>query len=274
MDLSSAKLSSTFPSSCREKQVRWHVSSRSINTWWISWTISWGDTWCRRRGREVKLTTAVNISRDDRLENGSNIQLSCFTHVLSPVSTPVLMNCCLWRSNPYLQVKWLRSRCLDLHSEARVLDHYHFLFVGLLSSVCLAVPILLWFGLLRVAVSAITIHHGCICTVSCNGRDKEVISELLHFVMENLIQRSRELRHKIFNNYQMCCGHHSLQLCSFHLSITWSGGNTTFRVRHADKSKSVWQQDTRLTIRKTQSCCHAARSQTKRTDPEAGWPYQ
>lgn len=45
MDLSSAKLSSTFPSSCREKQVRWQVSSRSINTWWISCTISCGDTW-------------------------------------------------------------------------------------------------------------------------------------------------------------------------------------------------------------------------------------
>ena len=55
MDLSSAKLSSTFPSSCREKQVRWQVSSRSINTWWISCTISWGDTWGRgaKRGDEI-----------------------------------------------------------------------------------------------------------------------------------------------------------------------------------------------------------------------------
>ncbi len=45
MDLSSAKLSSTLPSSCKEKQVRWQVSSRSIRTWWISCTISCGDTW-------------------------------------------------------------------------------------------------------------------------------------------------------------------------------------------------------------------------------------
>ena len=33
MDFNSAKLSSTLPSSCREKQVRWQVSSRSISTW-------------------------------------------------------------------------------------------------------------------------------------------------------------------------------------------------------------------------------------------------
>ena len=45
MHFNSAKLSSTLPSSCREKQVRWQVSSLSINTWWISCTISWGLTW-------------------------------------------------------------------------------------------------------------------------------------------------------------------------------------------------------------------------------------
>ncbi len=32
-------------SSCKEKHVRWQVSSRSIRTWWISCTISCGDTW-------------------------------------------------------------------------------------------------------------------------------------------------------------------------------------------------------------------------------------
>lgn len=45
MFFSSAKLSSVTPSSWSEKHVRWHVSSRSISSWWISWTSSMLDTW-------------------------------------------------------------------------------------------------------------------------------------------------------------------------------------------------------------------------------------
>lgn len=63
MDLSSAKLSSTLPSSCREKQVRWQVSSLSISTWWISWTISWGETW--RRGEATHKPLDTEESRED-----------------------------------------------------------------------------------------------------------------------------------------------------------------------------------------------------------------
>lgn len=44
MFLSSAKLSRVLPSSCREKQVRWQVSSLSISNWWISCTSSILDT--------------------------------------------------------------------------------------------------------------------------------------------------------------------------------------------------------------------------------------
>lgn len=82
------------------------------------------------------------------------------------------------KGNPYLQVEWLCSRCLDLHGEACVLDYYHFLFIGLLSSVCLAVPILLCFCLLSVLMIPITIHHGCICTVSCMGRNTNIINQM------------------------------------------------------------------------------------------------
>lgn len=45
MDLSSAKLSMVTESSWREKQVRWQQSSRSISSWWISWTSSKELTW-------------------------------------------------------------------------------------------------------------------------------------------------------------------------------------------------------------------------------------
>ena len=41
---SSAKLSREFPFSCNEKQVRWHVSSRSIKSWCISCTSSIDET--------------------------------------------------------------------------------------------------------------------------------------------------------------------------------------------------------------------------------------
>ena len=58
--LSSAKLSKMFPSSCSEKHVLWHVSSRSIMTWWISWTISCGLTW-EKRGRNKDLISIIHI---------------------------------------------------------------------------------------------------------------------------------------------------------------------------------------------------------------------
>lgn len=127
-------------------------------------------------------------------------------------------------SCPHLQVKWLCSRCLDLNGEACILDHDHFLFVRILSSVRLAVPILPRLCLLRGPVSPVTVYHGCICTVPCNGRDAQVIS--LRLVVENLTTLNKDTSRKQQPRC-LCVGEKHL-----------SSGSTTF-ILHCPL-RSVW----------------------------------
>ena len=156
MDLSSAKLSSTLPSSCREKQVRWHVSSLSISTWWISWTISWGETWWRggdmkpfRHSKKKKLRREATAQRWSTLGPG--------------ISAVWTINDSCMEDMPYLEVKGLCARGLDFDSEACVLDHNHFLFVGVVPTV--RVPILFGLHLHCVLVCPAAIHHCRVCAV-------------------------------------------------------------------------------------------------------------
>lgn len=67
----------------------------------------------------------------------------------------------------YLQVKGLNAWCLNLHSEASVLDHDHFLLIGVVTGVRIGAALLLGLGLLGLVVSSITIHYCCSCTVRC-----------------------------------------------------------------------------------------------------------
>ena len=94
---SSAKLSSETPFSWRQKQVRWQVSSRSISSWCISWTISILDTYVRR-------------SRQSHLH--------CKQAIVRPIR--------------YLDIELFHSRRIDFDCESYVLNENKILLVSLL----------------------------------------------------------------------------------------------------------------------------------------------
>lgn len=61
----------------------------------------------------------------------------------------------------YLQVKGLRAWCLDLDSEACVLDYNHFLFVPFIAVLGVPAPVLLLGAMGR----AVPVHHRHVCRV-------------------------------------------------------------------------------------------------------------
>ena len=86
------KLSSVWPSNCREKHVLWHESSRSINMWWSSWTSSADVTW---------------LNSIQHHEPNYQVQ----AHITSPKF--------------YLHVKRLCPGCLNFYIKWCVLKNYH-----------------------------------------------------------------------------------------------------------------------------------------------------
>lgn len=70
----------------------------------------------------------------------------------------------------YLQVKGLNARCLNLHSEASVLNYNHFLLIGVITGVRISAAVLLGVCLLGLVMSSITIHYCCSCTVCCGEK--------------------------------------------------------------------------------------------------------
>uniref|UniRef100_A0A182VBD6 Uncharacterized protein n=1 Tax=Anopheles merus TaxID=30066 RepID=A0A182VBD6_ANOME len=90
MFFSSAKLSSVRPSSCSEKHVRWHVSSRSISSWWISCTSSMLDTCIESGSTPGDSTCTVKPVSCISLITSSSC--CCCCSVSPPPATPALLS--------------------------------------------------------------------------------------------------------------------------------------------------------------------------------------
>lgn len=82
----------------------------------------------------------------------------------------------------YLQVKRLCAWCLNLHSEASILNHNHFLFIGIIARVGVTAAILLGLRLLGLVVPCVAVHHYGSCTVPCGPKTQVTVQNYTNYL--------------------------------------------------------------------------------------------